>query len=101
RRVHARVAEAAEDERRGGEESRGDRVETRDQEMTGNEQTDRVIAMTDLVSVGEIGAAARKAKHGRRVTYGRVLTLENGVVGADLQVRAQEVQTGEIRITGT
>ena len=72
-------------------------------------EAERVIAMADLVGVGEIGAAARKAKHGARVTYGRVLALDRGdvgadtsaVVGADLKVRAQEIQAGEIRITGT
>ena len=64
-----------------------------------------MIGMADLVGVGEIGAAARKAKHGARVTYGRVLELPNGsvdsVVGADLKVRPQEIQAGEIRITGS
>jgi hypothetical protein len=63
--------------------------------MTGKEQAERVIAMADLVGVGEIGAAARKAKHGARVTYGRVLELKNGVAGS------QEFQAGEFRITGT
>jgi hypothetical protein len=67
--------------------------------MTGKEQAEGVIAMSDLVSVGEIGAAARKAKHGARVTFGRVLELTNGDVGADLKVRAKEIQAGEIRIT--
>jgi aminodeoxyfutalosine synthase len=69
--------------------------------MTGREQAEGVIAMADLVGVGEIGAAARKAKHGARVTYGRVLEVANGLVGAELQLRAQEIQAGEIRITGT
>ena len=64
-------------------------------------EAERVIAMADLVGVGEIGAAARKAKHGARVTFGRVLELKNGVVDADIHVRAQEIQAGEIRITGT
>jgi hypothetical protein len=63
--------------------------------MTGREQAGRVIAMADLVGVGEIGAAARKEKHGARVTYGRVLELKNGIVPS------QEFQAGEIRITGT
>lgn len=73
--------------------------------MNGREQAGRIIDMADLVGVGEIGAAARKAKHGNRVTFGRVFTLDYGVaqphVGADLQVRAPEIQAGEIRITGT
>ncbi len=67
----------------------------------GREEAERVVAMTDLVGVGEIGAAARRAKHGARVTFGRVLTLERGLVGADLKVRAQEIEAGEVRITGT
>lgn len=67
----------------------------------GREEALRVVAMADLVGVGEIGAAARKAKHGARVTYGRVLTLENGVVAADHTARAQEIEAGEFRITGT
>lgn len=66
----------------------------------GREDADRVVAMADLVGVGEIGAAARKAKHGSRVTFGRVLSLESGVVGAELTLRAQEIEAGEIRITG-
>jgi len=79
--------------------------------MTGKEQAEHVVAMADLVGVGEIGAAARKAKHGARVTYGRVLSVDKGVVGAELsasakasadkQLSAQEIQAGEIRITGT
>lgn len=67
----------------------------------GREEAERVVAMADLVGVGEIGAAARKAAHGSRVTFGRVLTLEHGAVGADLQGRVQEIEAGEIRITGT
>lgn len=67
----------------------------------GREEAQRVVAMADLVGVGEIGAAARKAKHGARVTYGRVLTLENGVAAADVKARAQEIDAGEFRITGT
>lgn len=67
----------------------------------GRDEAQRVVAMADLVGVGEIGAAARNAKHGARVTYGRVLTLENGVVAADHKARAQEIEAGEFRITGT
>lgn len=67
----------------------------------GRDDAQRVVAMADLVGVGEIGAAGRKAKHGSRVTYGRVLTLENGVVAADFKIRAQEIEAGEVRITGT
>jgi hypothetical protein len=67
----------------------------------GREAAQRVVEMADLVGVGEIGAVARKAKHGARVTYGRVLTLENGVIAADALARAQEIQAGEFRITGT
>ncbi len=67
----------------------------------GREEAERVLSMADLVGVGEIGAAARKAKHGSRVTYGRVLVLDRGDVGADLKVRAHEIEAGEFRITGT
>lgn len=67
----------------------------------GRDEAQRVVAMADLVGVGEIGAAARKAKHGARVTFGRVLEMPQGVVGADLQARAQEIEAGEMRITGT
>ncbi len=67
----------------------------------GRESAQRVVEMADLVGVGEIGAAARKAKHGSRVTYGRVLTLERGVAAADVASRAHEIEAGEVRITGT
>ena len=67
----------------------------------GREEAERVVAMADLVGVGEIGAALRKAKHGSRVTFGRVLTLDRGALGADLTIRAKEIEAGEIRITGT
>ncbi len=67
----------------------------------GRENAERVIAMADLVGVGEIGAAARKAKHGARVTFGRVLTLEHGVAAADVSARAHEIDAGEVRVTGT
>ena len=74
---------------------------------TGRAEADRVIATADLVSVGEIGAAARRARHGARVTYGRVLTLERGDLpafaeaSAGEKVRAHEIEAGEFRITGT
>jgi cytochrome c551/c552 len=67
----------------------------------GTDEARRVVAMADLVGVGEIGAAARRAKHGSRVTYGRVLPLEKGALGAGLEARAQEIEAGECRITGT
>lgn len=66
----------------------------------GRDEAERVVSMADLVGVGEIGAAARKAKHGARVTFGRVLELPQGVVGADFKDRAQEIAAGEFRITG-
>lgn len=66
----------------------------------GRDEAQRVVEMADLVGVGEIGAAARKAKHGARVTFGRVLSLDNGVAAADVQARANEIEAGEIRITG-
>lgn len=67
----------------------------------GRAEAERVIALADLVSVGEIGAAAKKAKHGARVTYGRVLLAERGLLDADMAGRADEISAGEVRITGT
>lgn len=50
----------------------------------------RVLGCTDLVSVGLLGEAARKAHHGERVTYNQVLTVTEGVpaeLGAAREVR--------------
>lgn len=57
-------------------------------------EADRIVACPDLVSVGVIGAMARRAKHGARVTYGRVAFVAGGVVPAALG------DAGEVRITG-
>ena len=46
------------------------------------------------MSVGTLGAAARKAAHGTRVTYGRVAVVDAG------QVPAERGEAGEVRITG-
>ena len=58
-------------------------------------EAERVIACPDLVSVGVLGAMARKAKHQARVTYGRVAIVANGAVPAALG------DAGEVRLTGT
>ncbi len=58
------------------------------------DEADRVVACPDLVSVGVLGALARKAKHGARVTYGRVAMVNNGVLPAE------RGDAGEVRVTG-
>jgi len=58
-------------------------------------EADRIVACSDLVSVGGLGAMARKAKHGARVTYGRVALVQNGVVPTE------RGECGEVRLTGT
>ena len=55
---------------------------------------DRVVACADLVTVGVLGATARRVKHGARVTYGRGALVVDGVVPADLG------EAGEVRLTG-
>ena len=57
-------------------------------------EVDRVVACPDLVSVGVLGAMARKATHGARVTYGRVAVVADGVAPAE------RGDAGEIRVTG-
>jgi hypothetical protein len=47
-------------------------------EPFGREAAERVLACPDLVSIGALGEAARRARHGDRVTYGRVASLESG-----------------------
>jgi aminodeoxyfutalosine synthase len=58
-------------------------------------EAERVMACADLVPIGMLGAAARRAKHGNRVTYGRVCTVH----GAALP--AERGDAGEVRIFGT
>jgi aminodeoxyfutalosine synthase len=53
---------------------------------------ERVIACPDLVIVGMLGETARKARHGDRVTYVRVCTID-GPLPAD------RGEAGEVRIT--
>lgn len=57
-------------------------------------EADRVVACPDLVTIGVLGALGRKARHGARVTYGRVSFIENGVVPAE------RGECGEVRLTG-
>lgn len=58
-------------------------------------EAERVVGCPDLVSVGVLGAMARKAKHGARVTFGRVAIVDNGVAPAS------RGESGEVRVTGT
>jgi aminodeoxyfutalosine synthase len=53
----------------------------------------RVLACTDLVSVGLLGETARRAQHGDRVTYGQVLNVAEGVPDSIGEAR-------EVRLTG-
>lgn len=57
-------------------------------------EADRVVTCPDLVSVGVLGAMARKARHGARVTFSRVALIADGVVPADLG------EAGDVRVTG-
>jgi aminodeoxyfutalosine synthase len=56
---------------------------------------ERVMACADLVSIGVLGEAARKAIRGNRVTFGRVCLVPPGAAPAD------RGQAGEVRLTGT
>jgi aminodeoxyfutalosine synthase len=53
---------------------------------------ERIMSCTDLISVGSIGEAARKARHADRVTYGRVCVLAAG------PWPASRGEAGEVRI---
>lgn len=53
-----------------------------------------VLDCADLVQVGMLGEGARVAKHGSRVTYGRVLTMVEG------NIPAPGAEFGELRVTG-
>jgi hypothetical protein len=57
-------------------------------------EAERVLACPDLISVGVIGEAARKAHRGDRVTYGRVLVLTDGLPPASGWT------AGEVRLIG-
>jgi hypothetical protein len=52
----------------------------------------RVLASSDLISVGMLGDRARKARHGDRVTYGRVCRVTSA------QVPADRGESAEVRI---
>jgi aminodeoxyfutalosine synthase len=54
----------------------------------------RLLAAPDLVAVGLLAEAARRAHHGDRVTYGRVLVVSGEDVPADRGA------AGEVRIAG-
>jgi aminodeoxyfutalosine synthase len=53
-----------------------------------------VLECADLVQVGMLGEGARVAKHGSRVTYGRVLTMVEG------NIPAPGAEFGELRVMG-
>lgn len=55
---------------------------------------ERVATCTDLVSVGALGEAARRAIHGERVTYGRVCVVNGEAPPADCGL------AGEVRLVG-
>src|SRR5437764_1330828 len=54
---------------------------------------DRLWGCPDLISIGSLGELARQAKHGNRITYGRV--CEFGPGGAP-----ERGEAGEVRIVG-
>jgi aminodeoxyfutalosine synthase len=55
-------------------------------------EAERIIACTDLISIGVLGESARKARHGDRVTYSRVCV-------ATLQTWPESKgEAGEVRI---
>jgi aminodeoxyfutalosine synthase len=55
---------------------------------------DRIMACADLISIGMVGEAARKARHGDRVTWGRVCVLSAEPWPASCG------DAGEVRIAG-
>jgi aminodeoxyfutalosine synthase len=55
----------------------------------------RLLASSDLIAVGMLGEMARKARHGDRVTYGRVLIVGAGTPPAD------RGDAAEVRIVAT
>jgi aminodeoxyfutalosine synthase len=59
------------------------------------EDAERVLHCPDLPAVGGLGEAARQARSGDRVTYGRVLTLATGALP---EARSEAV---EVRLIGT
>ena len=54
----------------------------------------RVLACPDLLSVGMLGEMARKALHGDRITFGRVVEISAG------QTVFDRGEAGEVRLTG-
>jgi aminodeoxyfutalosine synthase len=47
-------------------------------------EAERVLACTDLISVGTLGELARRAKHGDTVTFGQVLLVNDGGVPTEM-----------------
>lgn len=58
------------------------------------EEAERVLASPDLITAGALGEAARKHRHGNRVTFGRVLEIHGGSFPQD------RGHAGEIRLIG-
>ena len=58
------------------------------------DEAERLMDSPDLIEVGRLAEAARKAHHGDVVTYGRVCQVERGLPGA-------VGEAGEVRLVGT
>jgi hypothetical protein len=58
-------------------------------------EVERVLACPDLVAVGMLGEAARRARRGDRITYGRVAIVTGGVLPEE------RGEAGEVRLVGT
>lgn len=58
-------------------------------------ELEQLLASPDLVGLGLLGEAARKARRGETVTYGRVFVLENGTPVSDAPA------AGEMRLVRT
>jgi aminodeoxyfutalosine synthase len=54
----------------------------------------RVLSERDLIGIGLLGEAARKARHGDRITFARVCEIGDGALAAD------RGEAGEIRLVG-
>jgi aminodeoxyfutalosine synthase len=57
-------------------------------------QAERVLASADLVTTGELGETARKARTGDLVTFGRVVEIRGEALRENIG------EAGEVRITG-
>jgi aminodeoxyfutalosine synthase len=64
-------------------------------EAFSRQEAERVLACTDLISVGTLGELARRARHGETVTFGQVLLVKDGDVPTEMG------GASEVRITTT